>query len=245
MGLKNAKWPEAAGTSVLIRYLGVVAMGLLGCSDPVQGAVLRVGTTGDYLPFTRWPDDASVPSGTDPESAERFAAESGVQLRWVRTGWPTLMDDLLSDRFDVAWSGITVTDERAAWAAFSRPYASGGKQAVVRCGDAEAITRETLAAQRFMVNPGGTNESFLRTAFPTARVTLERDNLEIFNRLERGDADVMVTDSFEARFQTDARAALCIGLDGALLTEFDIAVLGPKGSRWLRKISDWIARSSK
>lgn len=47
--------------------------------------------------------------------------------------------------------------------------------------------------------------------------------------------------SNEAAYQTAERPKLCIGLDEALLTRFDLAVIGPQGSPWIQKISAWLA----
>ncbi|MEO1171447.1 MAG: transporter substrate-binding domain-containing protein [Myxococcota bacterium] len=135
------------GAAVLV----VLAFSVAGCAKSSVGAaepVLRIGTTGDYLPFTDWPAEADEPTGDDVDRARRFAREEGVRIVWVRTHWPTLMADLQAGRFDVAWSGITVTAERQRVAEFSRPYASGGKQAVLRCADRARITRENLGEQR-------------------------------------------------------------------------------------------------
>ena len=62
--------------------------------------ILRVGTTGDYAPFTFEAD--SVLTGADIDAALALAAALGAEARFIRTSWPTLMDDYAHGRFDVA-----------------------------------------------------------------------------------------------------------------------------------------------
>jgi cyclohexadienyl dehydratase len=80
---------------------------------------LRVGTSGDYAPFSE--RDASAPDGLagfDVELVRRFAAERGVRPVWVRFRWPELAGDLRAGRFDVAVGGVTVRPERIALGRF-------------------------------------------------------------------------------------------------------------------------------
>lgn len=94
---------------------------LLAWPSPVQAdhraeiatrGVLRVGTTGDYPPFSYRANAASPFIGLDIEMAGRLARALGVRLELVATSWPALMTDFHADRFDVAMSGVSITSER-------------------------------------------------------------------------------------------------------------------------------------
>ena len=50
--------------------------------------------------------------GFDAEMAQSLAKYLGVKLKYVPTTWKTLQADTMADKFDVAMSGITVTDAR-------------------------------------------------------------------------------------------------------------------------------------
>ena len=50
--------------------------------------------------------------GFDAELAEDLADALGVEIEYVKTSWPTLMDDTLGGKFDLAICGITITDAR-------------------------------------------------------------------------------------------------------------------------------------
>lgn len=180
--------------------------------------MLRVGLTGDYAPFSLEQPDGRL-GGTDVVLAERLAAAlagntvpGGVTVRYVRTTWRTLLPDLLAGRFDVALGGISVTADRTAVAAFSPPYHQGGKTFLARCTEAARFATLDAADQpgvRVLVNPGGTNERFVRGHFRQASIRVIPDNRAVFAALVASQGDLMVTDDVEVALQTRLHPALC------------------------------------
>ena len=74
--------------------------------------VLRVGSTGDYKPFTyRTPGGGFI--GLDMALAADLAASLGVRLEVVPTTWGAMMGDLGNDRFDLAMGGVSVSDRKS------------------------------------------------------------------------------------------------------------------------------------
>src|SRR6266851_211941 len=66
--------------------------------DRIRAAgVLRVGTTGDYTPFSLRRRDGSY-EGADIDMAHDLSATIGVGLEFVATVWVDLLDDFLEDR---------------------------------------------------------------------------------------------------------------------------------------------------
>ena len=180
--------------------------------DILARGVLRVGTTGDYKPFTLRVAGGDGFVGMDVTLAAELAKSLGVKLQLVPTTWSSLMGDLADDRFDMAVGGVSVSLERQKKAFFSLPYLRDGKTPIARCDDARKY--QTLAdidrpEVRLIVNPGGTNERFARARAPHAKLVVQADNLAIFDRIVAGEADVMITDAIEARLQQRLHPTLC------------------------------------
>lgn len=179
-----------------------------------KSKVLRVGTTGDYPPFS-FRDAKGKFTGIDIEMAEHLARNLGLELVLVPTSWPSLSQDMVDNRFDIAMSGVSITaDRRKTVGIFSDPYHSGGKIGIGRCEDVErfrVLDGIDQPGVRVVVNPGGTNEAFARERLRFAEIKVHGDNLTIFEQLKKGAADVMVTDWMEAAMQANGSdGALCV-----------------------------------
>lgn len=178
----------------------------------VAQGVLRVGTTGDYKPFSyRQGADADF-VGLDIELAQGIAQSLGVKLQLVPTTWSSLMSDLSADRFDLALSGISVNMERQKAAFFSEPYQRDGKTPITLCSNVDKFqTLEQIdqPGVRAIVNPGGTNEKFARAHLKQAQIDVYPDNVTIFEQIVQGKADLMMTDAVETRLQQRLHPQLC------------------------------------
>ena len=141
-------------------------------------------------------------------------------------------------------SGVSVTAERASVGCFSTAYFRTGKTVLTRC--ASHRTFETLAqldvpSVTVIVNPGGTNERFVRTHLQRARVVVHDDNRTIFRALAAGDADAMITDAVEARLEAQSNPALCVADPPPLFEAVSKAYLIPKDPQWQAWLDGWLA----
>ena len=82
---------------------------------------LRVGTSGDYAPFSLRGEDGSM-TGFDIEVAKAYAADRGRPVEFVVFRWPELQARLLAGDFDVAMGGITVRGDRLALAPMTNDF---------------------------------------------------------------------------------------------------------------------------
>jgi cyclohexadienyl dehydratase len=170
----------------------------------VKRGTLRVGMTGDYLPFTCFDKATSTFRGFDVDMAEALGKALGVRIAYVQTAWPRLMQDFDADKFDIGMGGISITLDRQQHGIFSTPVMRDGKTPIARCADKDKY--ETMAdidrpGTRVIVNPGGTNERFARAHVKNAEITIYNDNVTIFDEIANGHADLMMTDSSETRYQ--------------------------------------------
>jgi cyclohexadienyl dehydratase len=170
----------------------------------IKRGSLRVGTTGDYPPFTYLDKATEKFRGLDIDMADALGKALGVKVEFVQTAWPQLMKDFEADKFDIAMGGITITLDRQKKGLFSTPIMREGKTPIARCADAGkygALADIDKPGTRVIVNPGGTNERFARANIKSAEIKVYGDNVTIFDEIAKGDADVMVTDASETRYQ--------------------------------------------
>jgi cyclohexadienyl dehydratase len=170
----------------------------------LERQVLRVGTTGDYRPFTALDKPGGEYSGFDIDMARALAKALGVSIAFAPVTWSGLAKGLADGDFDIAMGGVSVTLDRQKIGFFSAPYLRDGKTPIARCTDQQKY--QTLAeidrpGVKVLVNPGGTNERFDRARLHEADIVVFPDNLTIFDQLAAGEADLMITDASETRFQ--------------------------------------------
>jgi cyclohexadienyl dehydratase len=172
--------------------------------DIIQRGTLRVGMTGDYLPFTSLDKASGKFRGFDVDVAEALGKALGVKVEFVQTAWPQMMKDFEADHFDVVMGGVSITLDRQKKGFFSTPIMREGKTPIARCGDKgkyDTIAEIDKPGTHVIVNPGGTNERFAKANIKTAEVRVYNDNVTIFDQIAKGDADVMMTDASETRYQ--------------------------------------------
>jgi cyclohexadienyl dehydratase len=238
--LRAAGWSSASRQELLAALAGVrqtpsPVLQRIGATQ-----VLRVGVTGDYAPFSI--ESGGTLSGADIALARHLAEHLHAQPVFIRTSWRSLVQDLRDDDFDLAMGGVSVTPERSAQGAFSIPYVSGGKTIVARCVDAsrfhdlEHVDRSKV---RVIVNPGGTNEQYVREHLNRAQIRVYGDNRTIFDELRAGRADVMITDDTEADLQVHQHPDLCRALAGTL-THADKAILIRKDPALVEAVNGWL-----
>jgi cyclohexadienyl dehydratase len=177
----------------------------------IKRGTLRVGTTGDYLPFTYFDKATSRFRGFDVDMAEALGKALGVKVEYVQTAWPQLSRDFEADHFDIAMGGISITPERQNKGMFSTPVMREGKTPIARCaekGKYDTIADIDKPGIRVIVNPGGTNERFARANIKNAEIKIYPDNVTIFDEIANGNADLMMTDSSETRYQQKLHAGV-------------------------------------
>ncbi|MGE0008035.1 MAG: transporter substrate-binding domain-containing protein [Parvibaculaceae bacterium] len=212
--------------------------------DILERGTLRVGMTGDYMPFTLLDASTGKYRGFDVDMAEALGRALGVKVEYVATAWPQLMKDFEAGRFDIAMGGVSITLERQKKGLFSSPVMREGKAPIARCADADKY--QTLAdidrkGTRLIVNPGGTNERFAREHVKEAEITVHRDNTTIFDEIARGHADLMITDASETRYQQKLHPGVLCAVHPDKPFDFsEKAYWLPRDIAWKAFVDQWL-----
>jgi cyclohexadienyl dehydratase len=210
--------------------------------DVIKRGALRVCTPGDYKPFSLAKGDTAY-EGLDVDLVQAMAKSLGVEVRFVKTSWPKLMDDFV-DKCDVAIGGISVTTDRQKRAFFTVPYMVNGKAPITKC---ENVARfQTIAdidkpTVTVIENPGGSNERFARANFKQAKIVIFNDNTTIFDEILKGNADVMISESVETIVQAKLRPGLCAVNPDRPLQYGEMAWLIPRGDATFKAwVDQWL-----
>ena len=190
--------------ALLLTLASVQAQESSRLDEIVKRGSLRVGLTGDYLPFSSFDKPTSTFRGFDVDMAEALGKALGVKIEYVQTAWSQMAGDFDADKFDIAMGGVSITLDRQKKGLFSTPIMREGKTPIARCADKDKyadLADIDKSGTRVIVNPGGTNERFARAHLKSADIRVYNDNVTIFDEIAKGDADLMMTDASETRYQ--------------------------------------------
>lgn len=207
-----------------------------------QNAPLRVGTSGDYAPFSLLLEGPTGPTGFSADLARAYAKATGRAVAWVPFRWPELAADLAGDRFDIALSGITVRPDRSILGRFSLPITTSGAVALVEESDSiRSIEDLRQPGLGISVNAGGHLERTTRAQFPSARIEAIPDNGRVLIQLEREDVRAVVTDTLEAPHWLAQRAGM--RRIGPLTRDRKAAWFPAAGISEVRRFDEWLLRA--
>jgi polar amino acid transport system substrate-binding protein len=91
---------------------------------------LRVGFEAGYMPFEMTNKKGGF-VGFDIDMAKEMAKAMGVKFVPVNTAWDGIIPSLITDKFDIIMSGMTVTQERNLKINFANPYIIVGQSILI------------------------------------------------------------------------------------------------------------------
>jgi cyclohexadienyl dehydratase len=202
--------------------------------------IIKVGTTGDYSPYSFRDLDTGGFKGFDIDVAHRLAADLGVRLELVQATWPTLMAGLEAAKYDIVASGVTVTPERAEAAAFSAPYLHPRFVPIIRKRDAGRFKTlgdidqpgVTVALQQ-----GTASEEAGRRIFKHATLKPVLDPVVDYTEVLAHHADATFTDNLYFAATLGDQYPELMMIQGPDDSASDIALLTVKGDA---KLLDWL-----
>jgi len=99
-------------------------------SEIVKRGTLRVGLEAGYIPFEMKDKSGSI-IGFDVDMMTAAAKAMGVKVEFINTEWDGIIPALLTGKFDVLASGMTVTQERNLRVNFADPYITIGQTVLI------------------------------------------------------------------------------------------------------------------
>jgi len=188
----------------------------------IQSGELRVGMDPGYMPFEMKDKKGNV-IGYDVDMARKMAKEMGVKLTIVPTAWDGIIAGLLTDKFDIIMSAMTVTQQRNLKINFADPYIVIGQTLMIRKELASTIkTAADLDKAGFTIvtKLGVTGEIVARKYFKNAKIVTFETESDAISEVLNGKADAMIYDQpYNAIFMNDKGKDKLVHLDKPMTYE--------------------------
>ena len=201
--------------------------------------VLRVGYNATPLPFSYFNEKGEL-VGYDVAFAYNLAKTLRVNLVFVPYTWKGLIGDLEENRFDMAISGIYVTQERIRHLMVSRPYFKSSVVMVTRSENRKTYySRKTISSAKGL-RIGVFNDNvlleFVRATFPKAQVVLvsSLDEMLSFKGL-----DSIIWTKEQAVLLASMKSDLSVVMTQDLHSPFLFAYMMPPEANELRQYVDY------
>lgn len=128
-------------------------------------------------------------TGYSIDLGERLARDIGVQVKFIETSWPRLIEGMRKGEYDLIASGLWVTPARALVVNFSTPTASEGIYLIAgknaRGKSRAAFNRPDITIAVY----GDTTQADLaKRLFPTARLLLVKGDADQLSPVLQGEA---------------------------------------------------------
>jgi len=163
-----------AGKSVVFFFLLALLWAANGCGEKAEKASqarqkIVVATDTNLIPMA-FVNDQNQLTGFEPDLIKAIAETAGFDIEIISVAFPGLFGGLITGKFDLVISSITILEERKERMAFSIPYLKSGLALVVR-KDLEGIRSvEDLENRNLIAGAqNGTTAYFYLEKYPSLR----------------------------------------------------------------------------
>jgi len=188
----------------------------------IERGELRVGMEPGYMPFEMKDKKGNI-IGYDVDMAKKMAKEMGVKLKLVPTSWDGIIAGLITNKYDIIMSGMTITQQRNLKLNFANPYIVVGQTVLMKKSLKGKIkTAKDLDKKGYTVvtKLGVTGEIATRKFFKKANIVTFETEADAAAELLSGKADAFVYDQpYNVLFMSDKGKDKLIHLDKPLTYE--------------------------
>jgi len=164
--------------------------------DIIKRGELRVGFEAGYLPF-EMADKKGNFIGFDIDIAKEMAKAMGVKFVPVNTAWDGIIPALITKKFDIIISGMTITQERNLKVNFADPYIIVGQTILLNKKHEGVVTSyKDLNDPQYTVTSklGTTGEQAIKRLLPKANYKSFEVESEAALEVLTGKADATIYD---------------------------------------------------
>jgi polar amino acid transport system substrate-binding protein len=155
---------------------------------------LIVGMEPGYIPFEMKSKKGEI-IGFDVDIARTMADAMGVKLKLIPTEWDGLIPSLLTGKFDIIISGMTMFPERNMKVNFTEPYLNVGQTLLVTEKHKNSKWRDLDKSDVTIVTKFGVSaEVAARKLFKNAKIKTFGSEAESVQEVLNGNADAFIFD---------------------------------------------------
>ncbi|OPX26302.1 MAG: amino acid ABC transporter substrate-binding protein [Campylobacteraceae bacterium 4484_166] len=188
----------------------------------VQRGELRVGMEPGYMPFEMKDKKGNI-IGFDVDMANKMAKDMGVKLKIIPTAWDGIIAGLITEKYDIIMSGMTITQQRNLKINFANPYIVVGQTILMnkkhenKYKSAKDLDKKGLVIATKL---GVTGEIATRKFFKNAKIITFESESDAVSEVLSGNADAMVYDQpYNVTFMAGKGGEKLVHLDTPLTYE--------------------------
>jgi len=242
MKLLAHSWLTALSAALLVAAVPAAAGPVL---DRVKASgTVRVCIWPDYYGITyRSPRNQQL-TGIDIDLSAEFARKLGVKLEYVESSFAKLIDDVTSDRCDIAMHAVGITPQRQQLLRFSQPYLRSDVYGVTTRAHRAVKTWADIdkPGVNVAVQAGTFMEPVMAAALKQATMVVIRPPQTREQELEAGRVDVFMTDyPYSRRLLDNADWARLIAPPQPFNPVPYAYAVKPGDDDWLRVVDDFVS----
>ncbi len=197
---KRAKWMVAAISTVLFGSLLLSGCGSSSSSAPAPAnngqasgkKDFTYAMSGLYKPFN-FTENGQL-TGFDVEIGQALAEKMGMNPVPVTNPFETIIQGLVSKKYDTIIGSMTVTEERQKTVAFTNPYYRSGSQIFVAEGNTDIKSPEDLKGKKIGAQKGSVYLEWAKKLTDEDKITTYDSDVTALLDLPTGRLDAVITD---------------------------------------------------
>ena len=223
----------------LVLAVAMLTVAFAGCgkkaSITITEGTLTMGTNATFPPYEYTDENGDI-IGIDAEIAAAVAEELGLKLEIKDMEFDSLIPAVQAGSIDIAFAGMTVTDERKESVDFSDTYAKG-VQVIIVPEDSKIASPDDLEGKKIGVQTGTTGDIYCTDDFGQENVKQFNNGALAVTALTQGQVDCVIIDNEPAKNFVKSNEGLKI-LETSYADEDYAAAVSKENNELLKKVNE-------
>ena len=212
-------------------------------NEILKNGEIRVGTTGDWNPMTIKDPSTNEYRGFEIEIVRELASDMGVNLVIIPTEWKTLVNGIVSDKYDISTSA-SLSAKRALSTGYTNSYfklATVPLTLKINLNKFQSWDDINQKGVKVAVTLGTTQEQQAKQIFPEATLNIIEAPARDFQEVLAGRSEVHITSNIEAAKLVEQYPEMAIIPVKKPKYPTPLAWLVPQDDQiWINYLNHWI-----